>query len=90
MFRLVSVFQGVPKYLRPCISFYALQQVSATATSLQSCIMPLGRLNSCTAMAQGVHGPGAVAEYLGKEGKKDEEQLLDEPLLKAAVIFLTL
>lgn len=90
MFRLVSVFQEVPKYLRPCISFYALQQVSATATSLKSCIMPLGRLNSCAAMAQGACGPRAVAKYLGKEGKKDEEQFLDEQFLKAAVILLTL
>lgn len=52
--------------------------------------MPLGRLNSCTAMAQGVYGPGAVAEYLGRERKKDEEQFLDEPFLKATIIFLTL
>lgn len=41
-------------------------------------------------MAQGVCGPGAVTKYLGKEGKKDEEQFLDEPFLKATVIFLTL
>lgn len=41
-------------------------------------------------MAQGVYGPGAVAEYLGRERKKDEEQFLDEPFLIATIIFLTL
>lgn len=36
--------------------------------------MPLGKFNSCTAMAQAMCGPRAATEYLGKgkEGKNDD------------------
>lgn len=39
--------------------------------------MPLGKFNSCTAMAQGMCGPNAAAEYLGKrkEGGNDDSAL---------------